>query len=131
MDQRNVTEIRNTEVQDGNTQVVRSSRSETDTAPRNVIIRRVISYLTGFIVALLALRFVLLLLGANEANGFVSLVYGLSGIFAAPFYGIFNYEPVYENSVVEVSTLVAMAIYSLIGWGLAKLFTLGSNHPEA
>ncbi|MEO5498929.1 MAG: hypothetical protein ABIR46_00340 [Candidatus Saccharimonadales bacterium] len=40
---------------------------------------------------------------------------------------MFSYEPSYGVSYFEVSTLVAMVIYALIGWGVAKLFTLGSN----
>ncbi len=102
---------------------------ETDrpAASGGVMAARVVWYITGVIVALLALRLVLQLLGANEDNGFVSLVYGLSGFFAAPFFGMFSYEPSYGVSYFEVSTLVAMLIYLLIGWGIARLFTLRSR----
>lgn len=92
-----------------------------------VLAARVVWYITGVIVALLALRLILQLLGANEGNGFVDLVYGLSGFFAAPFFGMFSYQPSYGVSYFEVSTFVAMLIYALIGYGLARLFTLGSR----
>lgn len=94
-----------------------------------VMAARVVWYITGVIIALLALRLVLQLLGANEGNPFVDLVYGLSGIFAAPFFGMFSYEPSYGVSYFEVSTFVAILIYTLIGWGIARLFTL--NRPQA
>lgn len=94
-----------------------------------VMAARVVWYITGVIIALLALRLVLQLLGANEGNPFVDLVYGLSGIFAAPFFGMFSYEPSYGVSYFEVSTFVAILIYALIGWGIARLFTL--NRPHA
>ena len=100
------------------------------TAPGSVVASRVIWYITGVIIALLALRLILQLLGANEGNPFVDLVYGLSGIFAAPFFGMFSYEPSYGVSYFEVSTLVAILIYALIGWGLARLFTLGSRRTD-
>ena len=96
------------------------------TAPSNVVAQRSVWYVTGFIIALLALRMVFQLLGANQGNPFVDLVYGLSGFFAAPFFGMFSYTPSYGVSYFEVSTLVAILIYALIGWGVAKLFTLNS-----
>ena len=102
--------------------------TEPGTAPGSVVAARVVWYITGVIVALLALRLVLQLLGANQGNGFVDFVYALSGVFAAPFFGMFSYEPSYGVSFFEVSTLVAIAIYALLGWGIAKLFTL--NKPR-
>lgn len=92
---------------------------------------RVAWYVIGVIVALLALRLVFQLLGANESNAFVNFVYGLSGVFAAPFFGIFSYQPSYGISYFEVSTFVAIIVYVLIGWALAKLFTLGSRSTAA
>ncbi len=123
-------EVRTTDAQVGDTNVQRQTVREASSAPSNVVAQRVVWYIVGFIVALLALRLVLQLLGANTGNAFVDLVYGMSGIFAAPFFGMFSYTPTYGVSYFEVSTLVAMAIYALVGWGIAKLFTLNSNHPE-
>ena len=109
------------------TDVEREVVTDRGTAPGSVVAARVVWYITGVIIALLALRLILQLLGANEGNPFVDLVYGLSGIFAAPFFGMFSYEPTYGVSYFEVSTFVAILIYALLGWGIAKLFTLGSN----
>lgn len=101
------------------------------TAPGSIMAARVVWYITGVIIALLALRLILQLLGANEGNAFVDLVYGLSGVFAAPFFGMFSYEPSYGVSYFEVSTFVAILIYALIGWGLARLFTIGDRRTVA
>ncbi len=131
MEEQHATEVRQTSRREGDANVYRETRSSVDRAPGNVVARRIVQYITGFIITLLALRLLLLLLGANETNAFVNFIYNLSGFFAAPFYGIFSYQPVYGSSVFEVSTLVAIIIYALIGWGIAKLFTLGSNHPAA
>lgn len=110
---------------------VRTERTEVvadrGTAPGSVVAARVVWYITGVIIAFLALRLILQLLGANEGNAFVDFVYGVSGFFAAPFFGMFSYEPSYGVSYFEVSTFVAILIYALIGWGLARLFTLGSR----
>lgn len=101
-----------------------------DRPSSGVVASRVIWYITGVIIALLALRMIFQLLGANDDNGFVSLIYGISGFFAAPFFGMFNYEPSYGVSYFEVSTLVAILIYALIGYGLTRLFTLGSRRRD-
>ena len=123
-------EVRTTEEQVGNTTVERQTVSESAAAPSGLVAQRVVWYVVGVILALLAIRVVLLLLGANRENAFVDFIYGLSGVFAAPFYGIFSYEPSYGISTLEISSLVAMAVYALVGWGIAKLFTLGSNRAD-
>ncbi len=100
----------------------------TDDVPAVIVAVRVIYYVFGVIAVLLALRVLLLLLAANQGNGFVDFIYGLAGFFAAPFYGIFNYEPSYGQSTFEISSVVAIIVYLLIAMGLAKLVTLGSRH---
>lgn len=99
-------------------------------APSNVVAQRVVYYIGGVIIAFLALRFILQLLAANQGNFFVDLVYGVSGFFVVPFWGIFG-EPTYGQSQFETSTLVAMIVYALLTVGIAKLFTLKENEPVA
>lgn len=89
-----------------------------------VVAQRIIWYIAGFIITMLVLRLVLLLLAANQGNPFVDFVYAVSGFFAWPFFGIFGYQPTYGQFTFEVSTLVAIAVYALIAWGLARAFTL-------
>ena len=121
-----VTEVREVATDSGEN-VTRQRAVTRDTAPGNVVAKRLVYYITGVIIALLLLRLLLLLLAANQGNGFVDFIYAVSGFFAAPFFGIFSYTPAYGSSVFEVSTVVAIIIYALLGWGIAKLFTLGSN----
>lgn len=85
--------------------------------------KRIVYYIGGVILALIALRFLFLLLGANRGSGFVDFIYDLSGIFVAPFVGIFG-EPTFGVSYVETSSIVAFVIYGLITVGIGKLFTL-------
>ncbi len=125
-EERQTTEVRETNVQEGATNVQRQTVAQTTQADGRVVASRVVWYIVGFIIVLLVLRLVLLLLGANDNNAFVGFVYALSGVFAWPFYGIFSYQPAYGQSVLEVSSLVAIAVYALIGWGVSKLFTLNS-----
>ncbi len=95
-------------------------------ASGGTVAKRVVYYIGGFIIAIIALRFLFLILGANQGSGFVDFIYGLSGIFVAPFVGIFG-EPTFGVSYVETSSIVAIVVYALITVGIGKLFTL--NRP--
>ena len=125
-EERQTTEVRETNIQDGATNVQRQTVAHTAQADGRVVASRVVWYIVGFIIIMLVLRMVLLLLGANDNNAFVGFVYAISGVFAMPFYGIFSYQPAYGQSIFEVSSLVAIIVYALIGWGIAKLVTLNS-----
>ena len=124
------TEVRETNERQGDINTTRQTVQSTSTASSAVILKRVVWYIAGVIIALLAIRVILLLLGANRENEFVDFVYALSEIFAAPFYGIFNYQPAYGQSMLELSSLVAIAVYALIAWGIAKLTTLTKSNPS-
>lgn len=85
---------------------------------------QVIWYILGVIEVLLAFRFVLRLLGANPNSGFVSLIYGVSSPFIAPFRGIFP-TPSFEGSVLEWATLIAMIVYAVVAYGIVYLLQIG------
>lgn len=129
-EEKQTTEVRESNVVQDGEAVQRKTATRTTATSGVVVLQRVIWYITGVIVALLALRVVLQLLGANDESGFVSFIYSVSGLFAAPFFGVFSYEPAYGQSTLEVSSLVAIAVYLLVGWGLAKLVTITRPHEE-
>jgi hypothetical protein len=97
-----------------------------DRAPGGVVARRIVYYIGGAIIALIALRFIFLLLGANRGSGFVNFIYDVSSFFVAPFVGIFG-EPTLGVSYVETASLVAIVIYALVTVGIGKLFTLNRS----
>jgi len=125
------TEVRDTKEQRGNTNIRRQSVTTATKVDAGVVARRIVYYLAGVIIALLVLRIVLLLLAANQGSGFVDFVYALSGFFAVPFYGMFNYQPSYGQSVFEISSVVAIIVYGLVAVGIAKLFTLTKSDEAA
>jgi hypothetical protein len=96
-------------------------------------VSRVIWFLVGLMSILLAIRFVLLLTGANESAGFAQLIYGLTGWMVAPFAGLFGrpltYPGAASTGIVEFESLVAIVVYVLIGWLVTKLaqLMLGTN----
>jgi hypothetical protein len=92
---------------------------------------RIIWYIAGVILVLLAFRFVLAMLGANQGNGFVRFIFDVSHPLVAPFFGAFSYSNyVYGVARVEFYTLLAMAVYAVIAWGLARLVTLPKPDPR-
>jgi hypothetical protein len=94
------------------------------------LVERIIWYVAGVLLILLAFRFVLALLGANPNNAFASFIYDASHPFVAPFFGLFGYNMQYGVSKFEIYTLVAMAVYAVVAWGLAKLVTLPKPEPR-
>jgi hypothetical protein len=89
-------------------------------------VSRIIWFVAGVILLLLAFRFVLSLLGANTTNGFAQFIYNTSHPFVAPFFGLFNYNNIqYGISRFEVYTLIAMAVYAAVAWVLSALANIG------
>lgn len=90
------------------------------------MISRIIYAIGGAITTLIVLRFIFLLLGANQDNGFVTFLYGVSGTFVAPFYGIFG-QPTFGQSQFETSSLVAIVVYGILFSLLAQLVNFSSR----
>ncbi len=87
----------------------------------------------GALEILLAFRLVLKLTGASIGSSFVGLIYGLSGIFIAPFEGIFHKEfaqGVETTAVLEPATLVAIIVYAVLAWGIVKLVRIFSGDKQ-
>jgi hypothetical protein len=79
-------------------------------------------YIVGIIDLLLGLRLIFHLLGA-KAVGFADLLYSVSGFFAAPFRGIFQ-NPKVDGAYFDTAALVAIIIYIIVGWIIARLIDL-------
>lgn len=80
-------------------------------------------YFLGVIEVLLAFRILLKLFGANSFSGFVNFIYMFSNPFALPFAGIFG-TTTSMSSVFEWSTMIAMAVYAVIAYGIVALFQM-------
>ena len=93
---------------------------------------QVVWYILSVIEALLAIRFILKLLGANASAGFTSFIYTVTYPFAAPFLGVFRITRI-EGSTFEWTTILAIIIYWLLAIAIIKLFLMGRSvsTPEA
>lgn len=92
--------------------------------------RRVAVLLFGLIQVLIALRVVLLVLGAREGNVVVSGILDVSQIFVGPFNGVLRTDALQSGgSILDLAAIVA-----LVGWTMLELIVLwviGIFRPEA
>ena len=88
-------------------------------------VRQAIWLVFGLVEGLIAIRFVLRLLGASPTAGFAQLIYGVTAFLVAPFAGLFG-TPRFEGSVLEITSLVAILVYALVAWVLVKVIAMFS-----
>ena len=81
---------------------------------------QLIYWVLGLVEGLILVRMILKVLGANPAAGFAEFIYGITAPLVAPFVGLFS-NPSYQTSVLELSSIVALIVYALVAWLLAKL----------
>lgn len=82
--------------------------------------RRVIVLIFGIIQVVIGLRFVLLLIDADEANALVSAILNFSQFFVGPFEGVLRTNALAEGgSVLDISAIVAF-----VGWSVLELIIL-------
>lgn len=93
-------------------------------------INRIMFTLLSILEILLGLRFVLKLIAANPSSGFSVFIYGITALFTAPFNAIVA-TPRVEGSILEVTTLIAMAVYALFFWVLVRVIRILADRPTA
>jgi hypothetical protein len=90
-------------------------------------VNRLVYYIVGVIETLLVFRFTLKILGANPISPFVSFIYSVSGVFVAPFTGIFHTavaEGIETVSVLEPATIFAFLVYLVLAVGIVGLVNI-------
>lgn len=114
-----------TQAGDSTQRTTETSNSKDKGAHQTSVAARLVWYVAGLIMAVLGLRFIFTLLGANTSNGIANFIYNVSHPFVAPFFSLFNYQKyTYGTSHFEIYTLVAIGVYALIAYGIAKLITI-------
>jgi len=93
-------------------------------------VTQIISTLLVILEILLGIRFVLHLIAANPNSGFTVFIYGITGVFVAPFTGLIG-TPASGGTTLEVTTLIAMAIYALFIWVVIRVIRIAADRPSA
>ncbi len=98
---------------------------------RLVVLRvtQVIWLLFGFLEALIGIRIVLKMIGANPAAYFSQIIYGVTEVFLWPFNGL-TANPAVGPFVLEVTSIVGLIVYALIAWGLTRLIWVLFYRPS-
>lgn len=99
-------------------------------SPIEVVISRIVYFVFGVIVSLLAIRFVFSLFAANTAAPFVRFIYSVTDFFMVPFNAIFATQQV-NAATFEWSVLIAIVIYALIAWAIVALIRAVSPRSHA
>jgi len=108
--------------------VVQAERQvvEDPSAEGRVLVARIaglIWLVFGALDVLIVLRMVLKFIAANPTNDFSSFIYNFTNIFLSPFNSLIA-NPVIGNGVFEISSLIALVVYTLLGWLVVRLFRL-------
>jgi uncharacterized protein YggT (Ycf19 family) len=91
---------------------------------------QIIDYLFYVVYTVLFARFILVLLGANTANGFVQFVNTVSGPFYAPFRNIVR-DPATDGFRFSFSILIAIAAYMVLHAGINGLLRMVAHRKTA
>jgi hypothetical protein len=82
----------------------------------------------GILISLIGLRVILKLIGANPGNLFAQFVYSFTDVFLWPFWGLTG-NPSANGMVLEIPSIIAMVVYAIIAWAIAKLTWLLLYRP--
>ena len=94
------------------------------------LVTQIIWAILGLLEVLLGLRFVLKLIAANPDSGFAALIYGITKPFLAPFTALVG-TPQSGGTILELTTLIAMAVYVLFFWIVVRAVLIAASRPSA
>jgi uncharacterized protein YggT (Ycf19 family) len=84
----------------------------------------------GVVVSVIAIRFVLELLGASTGATFTTFAYAVTEPLVAPFQGIFP-TPARHGFLFDGAALLAIVVYLLVTWGVVALVRIMSTSRGA
>jgi hypothetical protein len=77
----------------------------------------------------LGLRLIFKLIAVNPGNPFAAFLYGVTDLFLAPFASLAG-APSSGGMVLEISTVLAMIVYALVGWGIERIVYVVLYRPR-
>ena len=94
---------------------------------QNSAVARIVNFvylLFGALELLLVVRVIFNLISVNPDNSFARFIDDLSSPFVALFASLLNNPTLGTTGVLEVTTLIAMLVYAIVAWLLARLIWL-------
>ena len=121
-------EVRTQTSQIGDTQVEKQSVSHRSGDESVMKVEKVVYLIYGILAGLLAVRFVLSLLGANRSNAFADFIYTMTGPMVSPFRGLFSIDTTYGVSRFDIESLMAIIVFGLIAWIISKALDISKKN---
>ena len=97
---------------------------------RSALVTQIVGAILGILEILLGLRFLLKLIAANANSGFAVFIYGITKPLVAPFTALVG-TPTSGGTILEVTTLIAMAVYALFFWVVIRVVRIAASRPSA
>lgn len=100
---------------------------------RNIKARKITYYILGALETLFVFRLIFKVLGANPESPFVNGIYAVTGLFLAPFEGIFRAavsDGIETQAVLEPQLIIGMVSYAVLAWGIIKLMELSGRQKN-
>jgi hypothetical protein len=111
-----------------NREIVEDDTDYVEQAHAANVAERIVWLIAGVIIAILSLRFIFALFGANPNNALAQFIYNVSHPFVVPFFNLFNYKYIDDGvGRIEIFTLVAVLIYAAVAALIARLVSI--NRP--
>jgi YggT family protein len=101
-------------------------------AKQNGGVARVINivyFAFGMLELLLLVRVVLHLLNVNAQNSFANFIYLISAPFVSLFASLLV-NPTIGSGILEITTIIAMFVWAIVGWLLGRLIWLLTSRPR-
>lgn len=87
-----------------------------------------LQWFAAVLEVVLLIRFIFMLIGANQYNPFAGFIYALTSIIIYPFNDIVH-TPSAGHSVFEWPTIIAMIIYWLTFWAIRRFLRILISNP--
>ena len=87
--------------------------------------------LSGIVCTMIAVRFLLLALGADLTTPFAAFMLTLTAPLVDPFLGLFGASPTSGPSVLELSSLFAIFIYTVAAYAVVSVLRIGVAPRES
>jgi len=109
------------------------NRRAVEAANQNSAIARIVNivyFLFGIVEVILGIRILLHLVAANSANAFANIIDTISYPFVVLFNTLVQNPILGENSVLEITTIIAMVVWAIIAWLIARFIWLVLSRPR-
>jgi uncharacterized membrane protein len=109
------------------------NRRAVEAANQNSAIARIVNivyFLFGIVEVILGIRILLHLVAANSANAFANIIDTISYPFVVLFNTLVQNPILGENSVLEITTIIAMVVWAIIAWLIVRFIWLVLSRPR-